>query len=311
MIGSSVDVSVVIPTYNCAEYLGDAVASALSQEGCSLEVLVVDDGSTDDTPLRYHSFPGVRYLYQSKNKGPASARNQGVRIARGKYVAFLDADDAWLPGKLKVQVQLLNRMPHCVGACGLMEHWDRLVIPSRISDADVDFISLHRLVKRCLVNCPTAIIRREAVLDVGGFDESVCMGEDYDLWVRLARKGPFVRLLTNVARYRTRANGLSAGNRDRTYSEFSNYIRSMPTRFADIDRIRLLTRQHLAYWHLDHSFTLADDQQNYANALRMVMLSLIAWPGPLQIAGAPFLRLRRMMYLMGQVIRRRFSFLYE
>src|SRR5437867_1708261 len=101
-------VSIVIPTYNYGRYVVEAVESVLNQSFQDREVIVVDDGSTDDTRERLERFRGrIRYIYQ-RNKGLPAARNTGIRAARGAYVAFLDSDDLWLPEKLALQVPILD-----------------------------------------------------------------------------------------------------------------------------------------------------------------------------------------------------------
>src|SRR5208283_2367398 len=101
-------VSVVIPTYNCGRYICETVESALGQTYSPVEIIVVDDGSTDDTRERLTTYGDrVRYIYQ-QNTGPAVARNRGVQDAQGDWIAFLDADDLWLPYRLELQVELLR-----------------------------------------------------------------------------------------------------------------------------------------------------------------------------------------------------------
>src|SRR5215469_16427814 len=107
-------VSIVIPTYNASHFIAAAVESCLAQDYTPVEVLVVDDGSTDDTVSVLEPYrASIRYFWQP-NDGPARARNRGIAEARGQLIAFLDADDIWLPNKLSQQVQCLERSP---GAC--------------------------------------------------------------------------------------------------------------------------------------------------------------------------------------------------
>src|SRR5207249_11176371 len=114
-------VSVVIATYNCRRYVGEAVESALAQSYQPIEVIVVDDGSTDGTAEELRPFKDrIRYLVQA-NQGPAAARNHGIRAARGEYVAFLDADDLWAPSKIEKQVAAMEKSDKIgVVHCGLL-----------------------------------------------------------------------------------------------------------------------------------------------------------------------------------------------
>ena len=100
--------SVVIPTYNCAEYLKRALSSVFSQTYQDFEIIVVDDGSTDDTSKVMQSFPGVKYIFTKENHGVSRARNEGLTHAKGRYICFLDSDDLWDEKKLQVQLQWME-----------------------------------------------------------------------------------------------------------------------------------------------------------------------------------------------------------
>ena len=106
-------VSVIIPAYNCVEFVSHAINSVLKQNYENKEIIVVNDGSTDDTPDVLESFGDQITVVNKENGGAPTARNAGLRIARGKYIAFLDADDLWLDGKLTMQVRYLEEHPHC------------------------------------------------------------------------------------------------------------------------------------------------------------------------------------------------------
>jgi glycosyltransferase involved in cell wall biosynthesis len=297
------DVSVVIPTYNCGPYIADAIESALSQQSCQLEVIVVDDGSSDDTESRCRAWPSVRYLRTPRNLGPAGARNCGIRAATGRYVAFLDADDAWLPGKLVAQLLLLEREPQCVGASGLMTHWEQTEPPPVPDKPPYDIWTAPEMVQKNPIATPTVVVRRQAVESSGGFDEGLRICEDYDLWLRLAQQGPFARLRVPVARYRTRPDGASAGNRQETYRKHCEYVKSIPARFATIPRVRQAVRKHLAYIDMDHSFSALNELYSPRKALVAVLKSYLQWPLPLVIQGQRFPRMKRFAYLLGCCLR--------
>jgi glycosyltransferase involved in cell wall biosynthesis len=185
-------VSVVIPTYNSAAYLPAAVDSALNQTVPPSEVVVVDDGSTDETAEVLKPYRArVRYILQ-ENKGPAAARNRGIEAANGDLVAFLDADDLWFPRKLEVQLEELTRNP----ALGLV-HSDFLLLdtetgtesPSRHNAGDFVGECYLKFFARNGVQITTAVARKECLTKVGGFDERIRRpsAEDYDLAFRFAR----------------------------------------------------------------------------------------------------------------------------
>lgn len=180
-------VSVVIPVYNHARYLEQAVRSALSQDYEPLEVVIVDDGSTDGSPAIAQQLCAdarVRYIRQI-NGGPAAARNRGIRESRGEWVAFLDADDYWLPGKLGAQLETAEKDRSNFIFCGTLVVNDQgetlATRPApRLSDPLLMWIWGNQ------VATPTVLIRKKLLTTLGGFDETLRIGEDWDLWLRLA-----------------------------------------------------------------------------------------------------------------------------
>jgi glycosyltransferase involved in cell wall biosynthesis len=206
-------VTVVIPTYNRADLLGEALASVHGQGVPDVEVLVVDDGSTDGGAER-RTEEGTRVLRQP-HAGPAAARNRGVAEAAGRWVAFLDADDAWTADGLAA------RLERCAAADAgtAVVYGDATVVGAdgedrgrRISDArspregDV----ADALFRENFVCTSTVIARRDAVLAAGGFRTEFEPAEDYDLWLRLADRGRFAYVARPVARYRVHGGALGA-----------------------------------------------------------------------------------------------------
>lgn len=185
-------VSVIIPTYNRAEKVARAIASALYQTFTDLEVLVVDDGSGDETEKTLSLFgPRIVVLRHEKNRGVSAARNTGIKAASAPLIAFLDSDDYWLPQKLGLQMAFFQSHPEAV-ACQTQEHWvrkGRRVNPAqkhRKPGGDLFEASL----KLCLVS-PSAVLLRRALFDeIGLFDEEFPVCEDYDLWLRLSCRHP-------------------------------------------------------------------------------------------------------------------------
>ncbi|HEX5323824.1 MAG TPA: glycosyltransferase family A protein [Capsulimonadaceae bacterium] len=174
-------ISVVIPAYNAAPYVSRAIESALAQTCPPLEVIVVDDGSSDNTAEVVAAYePRVRLLRQ-QNGGPASARNHGVRESKGDWIALLDADDSWLPKKLERQV-LLTDDPR-VGLVHCFREGRMSSVP--------DFVTFDRLWTYNCINNSSVVVRRAAFNEVGGFDEdrSLISLEDYNLWLRIAHAG--------------------------------------------------------------------------------------------------------------------------
>ena len=201
-------VSVVTATYNCARFLARAVDSVLAQTLREVELIVVDDGSTDATPAimrRYRDDPRVCHSRQ-ENRGPAAARNSGIRRARAPLVAFLDADDVWLPEKLERQVPRFAADPNVA-----VVYARRLRIDEEGCPLSAEQPSLCRgdvlrpLFLKNFICLSSAVVRREALDWSGLFDERILRPscEDYDLWLRLARDYRFDYVDEPLVLYRT------------------------------------------------------------------------------------------------------------
>ena len=184
-------VSVIIPTYNRAGFVREALASVLAQDYARQEVIVVDDGSADHTDEVVQSFgTAVQYIQQA-HAGVSAARNRGVAASAGALIAFLDSDDLWQPGKVTAQVALFQQQPQ-VQACYTDEIWIRhgvRVNPRLIHQKHAGWMFLPSL-PRCIIS-PSSIMLRRALWEcLGGFDESLPACEDYDLWLRLTVREP-------------------------------------------------------------------------------------------------------------------------
>lgn len=183
-------VSVVIPTYNSAHFLLKAVSSVQAQQWPTLEIIVVDDGSTDDTPAvlrKLSQKEGVRCIRQ-ENAGPAAARNRGIRESRGEWIAFLDDDDYWFPRKLEKQFRALAEQDGDFAYCGVIVVDDDNQTVSTLPAVARESL-LNDLVWGNLLSTPTVIVRRSLFDQTGLFDEMLRTGEDWDLWLRLAANG--------------------------------------------------------------------------------------------------------------------------
>jgi glycosyltransferase involved in cell wall biosynthesis len=189
------NISVVIPAYNVDKYIGRAIASVLSQELPPQEILVVDDGSTDSTAEVVKNYPDVKYFYKP-NGGAASARNIGIANAQGDWVAFLDADDEWLPNHLQAVTSIIKKN-NLVWGCGgfQSENWPiaaatTQAIASR--DGDVFQNYFTTATHRVPVITSGMVLRRDILLAAGPFDESMKTGEDLDLWFNIAHTHPAI-----------------------------------------------------------------------------------------------------------------------
>lgn len=200
------DVSVVIPTYNRASLVTRAIHSVLNQTVAPREIIVVDDGSKDNTAEVIRAFgPPVRYVSQV-NSGVAAARNTGVRHAQGDWVAFLDSDDDWLPHKLERQLELLDANPDVVWSCCNFEY----LIGDRVKSSGLSPVMAQKLGRGGVIHFFDGLqnnlaigtcgflVRSKVLAEVGEFDPSLAAGEDRDIWFRIGMRYPRLAYSTEV-----------------------------------------------------------------------------------------------------------------
>ena len=204
---SFVKVSVIIPTYNCARYIGEAIDSVLNQTYRGFEIIVADDGSTDNTKdilKPYINDELIHYIYQP-NHGPSAARNTGINVARGEYIAFLDADDLWVPTKLEKQVNFLDNNMNVALVFSDVCLFDETGIMSDSflkdkkklkgipisSDSSIGGVFARNifddLLQENFIPTKTVVVRKNCIEEVGGFDETLFSVEDLDMWLRISR----------------------------------------------------------------------------------------------------------------------------
>ena len=199
-------VSVIIPAYNAARFLRDAVASALGQTYEELEVVVVNDGSSDATAALAEQLRSedarVRLLHE-ENGGPSAARNAGMAAARGELLCFLDADDVFLPDKLERQVAFLQFFPACDLVYSDFYVGDEQLNPISLWSRSPPDVPLRELFSYCCWFAPfSPLVRASAAAKVGGFDESLRSSEDWDFWIRAVEHARFGYLPGPVGVYR-------------------------------------------------------------------------------------------------------------
>lgn len=217
-------VSVVCACYNMGRYVREAVDSVLAQDWPAVEVIVVDDGSTDETPAAlaaYADDPRVVIIRQA-NAGQTAAKNAGLRAARGEYVGFCDADNAWLPGKLARQVPLLRANPRVgvvYGDVALIDGEGRPLPTPPVKRYGGRITG--RLLEDNFVTFNTTLLPRRVVAEFGGFDESLRMAIDYDLWLRVSTRYEFLYLPEPLVRYRIWGGQMS----HRTEERFASFVR--------------------------------------------------------------------------------------
>jgi glycosyltransferase involved in cell wall biosynthesis len=192
-------VSVIIPTYNRAHLLGRAIRSVLAQTYHDYELIVVDDGSTDNTQeiVRDFSDDRIKYIRHDKNKGGAAARNSGIKAAAGQYIAFQDDDDVWQLGKLQKQIEAFEGAPPEVGVvyADLQRLDERGKEQPRPTPATRHGGDIHReLLRHNFIGTPTALVRRECFDRVGMFAEQLPRLQDWELWIRISKHYHFTHL---------------------------------------------------------------------------------------------------------------------
>ena len=192
-------VSIIIPAYNAARFIGKTLESVLAQTLQDREIIVIDDGSKDDTAQVVAGYAGVRYVHQP-NAGVSAARNHGARVARGEYLAFLDADDIWHPAKLELQMQAFARHPQSIFGrtqitkdTQLLEAFSQLreVPPLRYHlepDFETSFFYPY-------LTTSTVVVTRRAFEAVGGFDTQLRIAEDIDFYLRVLADAPAVLVI--------------------------------------------------------------------------------------------------------------------
>lgn len=207
-----VKISVVLPTYNSLNYLPDAVNSVIHQTYTDWELIIVNDGSSDNTDewVSQQSDPRI-ILISQENQGKSAARNTGIERATSEYIAFLDADDYWEPTKLEKQIQCIETKPEI----GLVYTWTALADEhcqptGRVISSHAEGQIWKEIVQTNIVACgSTPLIRRECFETVGGFAAGLPLAQDWDMWIRIAARYPFAAVKEPLVRYRQHGKNTS------------------------------------------------------------------------------------------------------
>ena len=263
-------VSTVIPTYNYGRFVTQAVESALEQTHPHMEVIVVDDGSKDDTRERLAPYMDrIRYIFQ-ENRGLSGARNTGIRLAQGDWVALLDADDLWHPRKIEVQLGAIEGR----GPFGLVgSPWSDELPEHLADDPEVQELGVRDFMTAALVPPSSALIRRDCFEQVGLFDESLKFVEDRDMWLRIAVRFPVALVLSPCWWYRTHPNQLNK-NPEGTYATH----RKVLTKFFDAHpELAILRDLAWGYCYFDAAYCHLEAGHRRA-AIGLTLRSLGRWP---------------------------------
>jgi glycosyltransferase involved in cell wall biosynthesis len=210
-------VSVVIPTFNGERYLPQTLGAVLAQTHQALEIIVVDDGSSDGSLELVRSLAPLAVILQQANAGVSNARNRGLAAARGEFVIFLDQDDVWNPLQLERQLAWMAQRPECGVVVCPYHHWRSIgggyPDPRTVWPADPGLTALpdftgwvyHQFLWDCWAQTSGTLMRREVVLACGGYDATLAYSEDWDLWLRLSLRTQFGALAWPPVLYRHHA----------------------------------------------------------------------------------------------------------
>lgn len=289
-------VSIVMPVYNMERFISQALDSVLAQTYKNYELIIIDDGSSDDSKRiikkyikNFENSVSIIYLYQ-KNQGVACARNTGIRSSSGEYIALLDPDDVWLPNRLLEGVKVLDMNP----TVGLVhaniiyidEVGSQTGVPLRNAFLLSGNIYKNILLRKGHISCSTVLFRRSCLDEIGLFDEHLTyLGcEDRDLWLRIAAKYQFYYIAKELAYYRRVVGSMS-----------SNFEKMLQGRYYVVDKNSrsLLRRKGHAAIHEEIADILAYKRE-YGRALKDYLISLIYWPFRLRVVSGlvkTFLRL--------------------
>lgn len=183
-------VSIIIPTRNRVEYLKQALDSVYAQDYADFEVIVVDDGSTDTTSELVQQYDKRLHYYHQYHQGVAAARNYGIRHAKGRWVAFLDDDDLFLPGKLSKNMAYLRSHPDIIWLCSGFQLVDAQAQPlPREPIVPPAEITLHEIAMFSFLHTSSVVVSASVLREVGGFPEGVKVSEDYHVWAKLLAQG--------------------------------------------------------------------------------------------------------------------------
>lgn len=235
-------ISVVIPVYNKGNLFRDTLASALNQIFRDYEIIIVDDGSTDNTRAIVDRFadPKIRYFFQSHSGLPAAARNNGIKLSRGSLIAFLDADDIWYPKKLQKGYEIFREHPNVDLVCNdelMKDSFGKEIKRLRYGPYTTDMFRKLLFHGNCLSPSGT-VVKKSALLEVGLFRErrDLFSVEDYDLWLRLSKHHKFYFIPEVLGEFLVHDNNISSDKEP----HYKNYIEALKINFTEYDQKRPL-----------------------------------------------------------------------
>lgn len=273
-------VSVVIPSYNHARFLAVAIDSVLRQEYSPVEIIVVDDGSTDNTREVVAEYGDrVRYIHKL-NAGLSAARNTGIAASRFNFVAFLDADDEWLRDMLRQIMAKFTQLPedYVLVACryrAMDEAGAELIQKARVADADgevnvIDLLLMNRFA------ADTVVVKRSVLERAGLFDTNLTSSEDRDMWIRLAQLGRIYRLANTLVKVRVHPGSMSTHG-DRMKRNMKRVLQKARKNDPRLRRNILLWARAHAFLHYQTAWIYYNEHR-YGVAFQEMLHSIVLWP---------------------------------
>lgn len=270
-------VSVIIPTYNRVDYLHEAVESVLAQTFRNFELIVVDDGSTDDTQKVAASWKGkLRYLRQ-KNSGPSAARNNGIRNSVGRFIAFLDSDDTWTPEMLEKQVLMFKKNP----AAGLIATGYTLMNTERQLTKQI-IMSSKDLADAARGNhymnffaTSSVMVKKHCFQATGLFNEKLRFAEDWDMWLRILQHYDFAYLPQALMNYRVHPDKISTTSLQNNMKNWRAVI-DIHSRSGKICSNSILKRKRISWLYLNQAFAYRGHDLDVEK--KFMWKSILAWP---------------------------------
>lgn len=274
-------VSVVIPTYNRASLISECIESVLRQTYKDFEIIVVDDGSNDNTEEVAKVFKDTIKYIKQENAGVSAARNRGIRESAGRYVAFLDSDDIWLEDKLKLQIDFLERNQDIVMVCGNGIYLDgkdvgkAIIKEGRAQEYERGFISLKDAFYRFPIRTSTMLMKRDVLLESGMFNTRYIVAEDMELVFKILLKYGKAGFI-NTPLYKLRKGDESLSTNEVRKQLWS--IKALEELFVDnptaermLGRKAINSRMAYRYYHLGQAYSDQGDKTNAINAFKKAL----------------------------------------
>lgn len=282
-------VSVIIPTYNRASMIIECIESVFNQIFTDFEIIIVDDGSSDNTEAVLRPYlDRITYIRQ-ENKGNAAARNTGIEVAKGEFVAFLDSDDLWLPDKLEKQVRYLEDHPDIDMVCGNgvifgnTKDAGRLLIPNkRAKPLEKNGVTLKGDFMKSSVRCSTIVIKKGVLEELGGFDANLRVCVDGDFSLRFLTKYRAAFMNEPLIRYRKHNDNISA-NREQRLLHSIKLINKLLTDNPELENVigteNINKRLAYRYYRLTKTYMkkkkMAEARESIDHAVRLMPGSIV------------------------------------